>query len=1077
MLLARDRQTGERVAIKMLRTQSSRGLRRFRAEFDAAATIVHRNVVSLYELDAQADPWFIVMEAVDGVPFESACGPRSRTRAILDATRTHTRESVVIGEEARASAMGPASPLATIARRLMAVCDGLEALHERGLLHLDLKPANVLIERDTDRVVIVDLGLSHHAHDACYSLAGTPAYISPELLLGAPPTAAADRYALGVMLFESVARRWPFVGRAAQILAGKREHAAPSLRSVCDAAIDPAIDELCQALLARDPHARPSLSIVRETLARWVPPEADVAERRALALRSPPATTSGARLQINPIDNAADDEARAPLRIDVRCNRSARVPFATLDALARATLRHLDSPRLHEALDALMREECDARSRVITALASALDELSRALAPRPLRVQIDAAHEADDASVGPIIESLSRMRTRPAVTLDAIDRPSLERWTLAIDAAPSLGATHTTTREGSASLLDRSPRERALLALIAAAHGPVERSTLRAAMPDPATLRATERALRIDGWLTQHESDADPDGALDVASPAIAKALRDEPNASWIDRRMSRAVERSAALTDAHARLDARAGQTERATQRWISLAQRAEHASDAALASARWREALALTTAPHAQRAMLDAIARNEARRGRASAAADALMTASHLCDSQLDRLCFERRAAEQMLCAGRIDEGRSLLESVLSRTGVPARCTVLGAMLEPLERGPLAREQLHAGLAMVAGVGLIEPHAVLAMHVRNTRLAASVQDVVCSARATAMGAMIDGAVGAGREKSAQRAIRSIRAMRGTSDADERMLRWLALASQGTYATQRGRFCEGSTMIDRAEAALDERDPWSWERTVAAHFRHWALYYQGAFGELARSAPALVARAHRSDDRFSSLDFRTQHSVCAWLMADDAARVEAALDEAIARWPSAPTPMQRRDMCVAKTEIALYEGAFDRALSLAIEGLRWDPRTMMAEGVRIDSHSLRARAAIAAIRAGERSWRASAALRSSVAALTIERAPWARALAVWHRAEHRCAIGQPSRALLVSARDALDSSGMRGFARCASDAIRAIDGDTRDRCARWLDAEGARDATRMRQVLSASTMFERGASASGSAP
>src|SRR6185369_13062747 len=106
---------------------------------------------------------------------------------------------------------------------LAGLAEGVRALHAAGKLHRDLKPSNVLVH-PSGRVTILDFGLASpvkeddRSHDL--AIAGTPAYMAPEQLAGAA-CPASDWYAVGVMLYEALAGRRPFVGNTAEILAEK----------------------------------------------------------------------------------------------------------------------------------------------------------------------------------------------------------------------------------------------------------------------------------------------------------------------------------------------------------------------------------------------------------------------------------------------------------------------------------------------------------------------------------------------------------------------------------------------------------------------------------------------------------------------------------------------------------------------------------------------------------------------------------------------------------------------------------------------------------------------------------------
>src|SRR5262249_58607279 len=134
--------------------------------------------------------------------------------------------------------------------------------HGRGVVHRDLTPTNVLIERETGRVLTSDFGLARIARSAGSLTApgvliGTPEYWSPEQAQGRESDGAADVYALGCLLFLLLSGRLPFDGEDRLAVGLRRAHEdAPSLRTSLRKAGPDAV-RLVDSLLARDPAPRP----------------------------------------------------------------------------------------------------------------------------------------------------------------------------------------------------------------------------------------------------------------------------------------------------------------------------------------------------------------------------------------------------------------------------------------------------------------------------------------------------------------------------------------------------------------------------------------------------------------------------------------------------------------------------------------------------------------------------------------------------------------------------------------------------------------------------------------------------
>ena len=132
--------------------------------------------------------------------------------------------------------------------------------HALGIVHRDLKPANVMVDWATDRVTLTDFGVARAAdseNTRTGLVLGSPAYMAPELLAGAPPTAASDLYALGVLLFQLLTARLPFDSDAlGELLRQVAQQPAPDLRTLQPGLPDD-LAALVGALLAKAPTARP----------------------------------------------------------------------------------------------------------------------------------------------------------------------------------------------------------------------------------------------------------------------------------------------------------------------------------------------------------------------------------------------------------------------------------------------------------------------------------------------------------------------------------------------------------------------------------------------------------------------------------------------------------------------------------------------------------------------------------------------------------------------------------------------------------------------------------------------------
>jgi serine/threonine-protein kinase len=174
--------------------------RRFLAEATSMARVNHRSVAAVHDFGRGDGFAYLVMEFVDGESLAQRLGRVGR----LDAAET---------------------------MRVMAeAADGLQAVHDQGIVHRDVKPANILLRRDSS-VVLTDFGIARHSAagqlTASGAILGTPSYLSPEQVLGQPATPLSDIYSLGLTAYECLAGEKPFVGDNPYAVALQRLQSAP----------------------------------------------------------------------------------------------------------------------------------------------------------------------------------------------------------------------------------------------------------------------------------------------------------------------------------------------------------------------------------------------------------------------------------------------------------------------------------------------------------------------------------------------------------------------------------------------------------------------------------------------------------------------------------------------------------------------------------------------------------------------------------------------------------------------------------------------------------------------------------
>jgi serine/threonine protein kinase len=235
---ARDDVLARTVAVKLLHphlAQDADFLERFRREAVAAARLSHPNIVGIFDTGAEAsgdtaDQHFIVMEYCSGGTLAS-----------------------VLEDE------GPLDP-GRAAAVAADICDALGYAHRAGIIHRDVKPHNVLITEEGS-LKVADFGIAKAAFGTSDitttgSILGTVTYLSPEQVQGQEPDARSDLYSLGVVLYEVLAGRPPFVEDTQIAIAMAHVHSdPPSLRSL-RARIPRALEGIVMRALAKDPDER-----------------------------------------------------------------------------------------------------------------------------------------------------------------------------------------------------------------------------------------------------------------------------------------------------------------------------------------------------------------------------------------------------------------------------------------------------------------------------------------------------------------------------------------------------------------------------------------------------------------------------------------------------------------------------------------------------------------------------------------------------------------------------------------------------------------------------------------------------
>ena len=263
---------GREVALKALSAElfEDEGfVKRFEAEAKTLAKLDHPNILSIYDF-----------ELTEGVAYLTM--PLIRGGTLRDVLRR-----------------GPLDTLSAW-RYLREIGDGLQHAHDAGIVHRDLKPTNVLIHTD-GRALLADFGLARGAgqptHLTTIGLAiGTPGYMAPEQVMGHDVDRRADIYAMGVLTFEMLTGRLPYIGaNRMEVAYATVNSPVPSVVAL-NANLPDELDQLLQRVLAKDPNERPQT--VRDLLGQM----AKLPQRRSTGATVPPvsAAAGGIRAGTSP---------------------------------------------------------------------------------------------------------------------------------------------------------------------------------------------------------------------------------------------------------------------------------------------------------------------------------------------------------------------------------------------------------------------------------------------------------------------------------------------------------------------------------------------------------------------------------------------------------------------------------------------------------------------------------------------------------------------------------------------------------------------------------------------------------
>jgi serine/threonine protein kinase/tetratricopeptide (TPR) repeat protein len=1105
-----DHELRQRVALKTLRNFDPDALYRFKNEFRTLADLRHSNLVRLHEfVMTDAERVFFSMELVRGDEFRTYVwrpeiravrAPSGRTSDSSPPTQRSGRvDRTSDAPSAEILSVGGPSPadMGRLRAALLGLAEGLEALHAAGKLHRDIKPSNVLVTPE-GRVVLLDFGVatelaSPRDEDRGLELVGTTAYMAPELAIAEPPTTASDWYSVGVVLYEALVGRPPFLGSTLEVLQRKNlmEASAPS---AVVAGVPADLDDLCRGLLNRDPALRLAGANVlaqlrhrgsRTSSSLRPPALADVAfvgrEQQIAQLRDAlEAVRAGRSVTVRVggtsgmgkstlvqrfLDELSTDGSTLVLR--GRAYERESVPYkavdSVIDALSRYLMRWSDEDReplrLPDHMPALARlfpvlrrvpsvaaaeeERTDSllevRRRAVAALRALLGGLARR---QTLVIYIDDVQWGDTDSATLLVDLvrppdapplllvmtyrdneaapstfLTEMRAHwPAgaeardLTVGPLDPPDAQRLALALfENADAIGqrVARAAAREsrGSPFLIEELVRSN----LAAAAAGEDTLTVLTVErMVSERLERLSQDAQRlleivaVGGRPLPLSIVADAAGIYEdiqgvvervVSGRFIRTGLRGghETVEMSHDRLREAIVSRlpPTKLSGLHERLARVLESTPGADLEALALHLRganiteraaiyAERAAEQAAAKLAFDQAvrlykMALEMVPASlpdQQRLRTRLAQVLEWAGRG---ADAALVYLHAAEGApgLQRIEFERAAAEQLLTTGRIDEGMIVLDRALAFVGLSRPRSALMAIVwlllyriylrvrglrfhprEPDEIARLDRARIDTLYSVGVGLSFVDAVQGACMQARHLILALRVGDRFQVLRAATIEAATLASAGGKpgvQERRLSGLVQSLAA--GAQDPESQAF---ALGTTGVSLFLRGQWSQALDKQDVAYAKYAVNKA-GWHANGQL-FAIWSLTFLGRIDEFRRRHTRLLLDAEDHGDLYTTVNLRIGYSNLAWLVTDDVEAARREVINAMSAWSQRSYHLQHYRAMLAEANIELYAGAGARAYERVVRDWAELKKSFLlrVQYVRADAHFVRARAALA---------------------------------------------------------------------------------------------------------------------------
>lgn len=721
----------QRVALKILHT-SGEDLARIRAEFRALDGIAHSHIIHFYELGHHAETTYFTMQLIEGTslieaPVATTLVPTNESTELNEMTEPSAvaNDSDTAEATVRQDVPGTAGSTLTArpselepARWLLSLVGAVEAVHQQGLLHLDIKPSNLLVD-PSGRLLLVDFGLATRFDPESGRAPApdhqSPGYSAPEHMLRSHVSPSSDWFGVGATLFTALVGRPP-----TRDLADERATVAQS---------EP-LGALCAALLAPDPVERADADSIRQALGERLEPQgppttikapelADPTERIRNATRALAADTMSHRIGIfhrtasdhvefdrlertasedRTLDRSASTVTDAADHLYARCRQWESLPFGVLDDLITgsglsARISPADTPNLAR----MLRIESNEGAGIFEVSRDHLREAARELAKvlsgdqtgRP-EIHVDEFQWCDLDSLALLLDMLSASKQR-SIDIILVHRSAdtasaplqrLRRWLLSAPAAVTWHEFDTWDDEQPMAVPIINPpaaelireldeHERSYLELCAIAGSRVSQDEIRSALPDPRRELETLWSLRSKGLvLSSGPRLSDAVEATPITIDTIRSGLPRE-RVQHLHLVLAEAARKSeygqpAAIGHHYSN----ANEPALALRHLVTAARLARDAFAFDRSADYFLSALEIPAEEEEDRTALLAEAARVLRQcGRGRASADAwLGAASHASANSggEDSKDFRLAAAEMLLTSGHFSEGRSLLREI---------------------------------------------------------------------------------------------------------------------------------------------------------------------------------------------------------------------------------------------------------------------------------------------------------------------------------------------------------------------------------------------------------------------------